>query len=339
MSVKHGKLKRHEIKELIQKEYGFKIYNMHEWDKDIHLYTDEGDKVFKKVKKDESQILFVASAYEHIKNRGFDNIAMLCKTIDGKYYVKYDKNLFILQNAVRGKYFTVESEEDGIKAGRTLANFHKASDCFIPVPGSRAKVDWGKWMDKIKIQTMRLKKFTEMAEKKPYKSKFDRLFLEYEDELCSKTESAYELLRDSCYLEKVYHSMQSNSLCHKNFKKHSLTLMDNGEIFVSGMENCGYDIRETDIVTLLESCLGKKGKKYTQNVLEGYKEVLPLDKNSINIIEALLLQPGKFYKVVDRYYDEKKDYNEYELMKKLERSIRKESRKDEIIKRLEEVME
>lgn len=339
MSAKYSKLKRREIKELIQKEYDLKAYNMHEWDKNILFYTNKGDKIFKKVKKDESQILFVASAYKHIKDRGFDNTSMICKTVNGKYYVKYDKNLFILQNSVRGKYFTIESEKDGEKAGRTLANFHKAADCFIPVPGSRAKVDWGKWQDKAKIQSMRLRKFKTIAQEKPYKSKFDKLFLNNADELCSKIETAYMLLQDSCYLEKVYQSMQTNQLCHKNFKKHSLMVMDDGEIFTLGMENCGYDIRETDIISLLESCLSKKNKKYAPSVIKGYREVLPLDKNSINIIKALLLQPSKYYKVANRYYGEKKGYNEFELMKSLERSIRKEGRKEEILKKLEEVME
>lgn len=339
MSVKHGKLKRHEIKELIQREYGFKIYKMHEWDKDIHLHTDKGDKVFKKVKKDESQILFASSAYAHIRDRGFDKSSMICKTMDDRCYVKYDKNLFILQDTVRGKNFIIESEEDGEKAGRTLANFHKAADCFIPAPGSRAKVDWGKWLDKMRIQSMRLKKFKEIAEGKTTKSKFDRLFLNYADKLCSKMESAYVLLRDNCYLEKVHQSMQSNQLCHKNFKKHQLIVMDDGEIFVTGMENCGYDIKETDIVSLLDSCLGKKNKKYAPYVIKGYKEILPLDQNSINIIKALLMQPGKYYKVVNRYYGEKKGYNEFELIKKLERSIRKENRKEEILLKLEEVVD
>lgn len=332
--MKYSKLKRHEIRELIQKEYNLKVNNMKERDKEVLLHTVEGDRIFKRVKKDESQVLFIASAYKHIKDRGFSSISMIYETVAGKHFVKYDKNIYILQDTVRGKYVTIESEEDAEKVGNVLGSYHKAAEYFIPAPGSRAKVDWGKWQDKMKIQSMRLKKFNKIALEKPYKTKFDRLFLDYSEELLNKMETAYELLQDSCYLEKVYDSMKSNQLCHKNFKKHSITITDNEDLFISCMENCGYDIRETDIVSLLESCFSKKNKDYISNVIKAYKEVLPLDEDSLNIIKALLLQPGKYYKVVNRYYGEKKDYNEYDLIKKLERSIRKEGRKEEILKSL-----
>jgi len=338
VSSKHGKLKRHEIKELIQKEYGFKVHNMHEEDKGILIYTDCGDKIFKKVKKDESQILFVASAYNHIKSNGFINVSALCKTRGDKYYARYDGSLYVLEDSLRGKYLTIESEEDGRKIGEVLAKFHKAADCFIPDPGSRAKVDWGRWLDKLKVQSMRMNKFKEMAENRAVKTKFDKLFLKHASEYCKKAEEAYEMLRDNCYMQKVYKSMQTNQLCHKTFKKHSILTVDNDEIFLTNMENCSYDIIETDLASLMESCLGSRGLPYLDSVLRGYSCIAPLDANSINIIKALLLQPGRFYKVVNRYYGKKRNYNEYELMKKLERSIRKECRRYEIIKKLEEVV-
>lgn len=337
--MKHGKLKRRDIRELIQKEYGFKVHNMHERDKGILVYTDCGDKVFKKIKKDESQILFVASAYNYIRNKGFKSVSAICKTLEGKYYTRYEGSLYILEDTIKGKFFSIDSEEGGKKIGEMLARFHKAADCFIPAAGSRARVDWGRWIDKLKVQSVRLNKFKEMAEEKENKTKFDRMFLKYADDYCKKAEEAYILLKDNCYMEKVYKAMQTNQLCHKTFKKHSILALDNGDIFLTGLDNCSYDIIETDLVSLLESCIGNRALPYLQSVLIGYSCINPLDVHSINIIKALLLQPGRLYKVVNRYYGKKKNYNEYELMKKLERGIRKEERRNEIIKKLEEVME
>lgn len=54
-------------------------------------------------------------------------------------------------------------------------------------------------------------------------------------------------------MAKVYKSMQTNQLCHKTFKKHSIFTVDNGDIFLTGMENCSYDIIETDLVSLLKA--------------------------------------------------------------------------------------
>lgn len=338
MSDKHGKFKRREIRELIQKEYGLEIYNMHESDKDILIYTDQGDKFIKRMKKDEAQVLFVASAYEHIKSRGFTNISALCQTQEGKYYIKYDGNLYVLENTMKGRHFSISSNEDGEKIGEVLAKYHIAADNFIPAPGSRAKVDWGRWMDKIKVQSARLKKFREAVEEKKIKNKFDRLFINNVDMFEKRAEEAYLILKGSRYMEKVYKSMQTNQLCHKTFKRHSLIMTGKGDIFVTSMEDCSYDIIETDLASLLESCIGSKALPYLPSVIQGYSKVKPLDNDSLNIIRALLLQPGRFYKIVNRYYGKKKNYNEYELMKKMERSLRKEERRYEIVKKLEEVM-
>lgn len=339
MSGKHGKFKRRDIRELIQGEYGLKIYNMHEGDKGVLVYTDCGDKFFKKIKKDESQVLFIASAYNHIKDRGFKDVSAICKTKDGRYYSRYDGSLYILEDSMRGKYFSIDSEEDGRKIGEEMARFHEAADCFIPETGSRAKVDWGRWIDKLKVQSMRLNKFKEIAEAKSIKTRFDKMFLKHAYEYCKKSEEAYRILRDNGYMGKVYKSMQTNQLCHKTFKKHSIFTVDNGDIFLTGMENCSYDIIETDLVSLFESCIGSRGLPYLESVISGYSCIRPLDTDSMNIIKALLLQPGRFYKVANIYYGKRKNYNEYELTKKLERSIRKEGRRYEIVKKLEEVME
>jgi len=339
VSGKHGKFKRREIRDLIQNEYGLKVYNMHEGDKGILTYTNQGDKIFKKMKKDEAQLLFVASAYNHIKSKGFKNISALCKTLEGKYYTKYDGSLYVLEDSMKGKSFSITSEEDGRKIGEVLAKFHTAANNFIPATGSRAKVDWGRWIDKVKVQSVRLKKFKEIAESGTYSTKFDRIFLKYVDEYIKQAEEAYILLKNSGYMERVYMAMQTNQLCHKTFKKHSLTLLDDGDIFISSLENCSYDIIETDLVSLLESCVGTKSLAYLESVLQGYSSLKPLDANSINIIRALLIQPGRFYKIVNRYYGKKKNYNEYELLKKMERGIRKEERRKEIAKKLEEVMQ
>jgi len=338
VSGKHGKFKRREIRDLIENEYELKIHNMHEGDKGILIYTNMGDKIFKRVKKDEAQVLFIASAYNHIKNRGFTNISSLCKTRDDKYYVRYDGNLYVLEDSVKGRNFSISSEEDGRKIGEILARFHIAANNFIPVTGSRAKVDWGKWMDKIKVQSVRLNKFKEIAQEKSLKSKLDNIFLKHVDQYIKKAEEAYILLKNNCYMEKVYKAMQTNQLCHKTFKKHSLISLDDGDIFVTTMENCSYDIIETDLVSLLESCIGSKGLSYVKSVIQGYSRINHIDTNSINIVRALLLQPGRFYKIANRYYGKKKNYNEYELIKKMERSLRKEERRNEIAKKLEEVV-
>lgn len=327
MSGKYEKLKRHELKVLIETEYGFGIKDMHEGDRGILLFTDKGIKRLKKAKWDEAKILFAASAYEHLSGNGFTEISCINMNLNGGYSVRYDKNSYIVQDFTKGRVYKIEEEKDAEAAGRTLARLHKAGEGFVPAPGSRARVDWGKWMDKFKANFVSLGKYKESVAQKDEKTRFDKLFEDNVDEFSERMYNSYLILRENGYLDKVREAMDCNQITHGEFKKHAIIRQDDGGIFVTNFENCSYDICESDIAALFGSFSGKNRAKLADAAMKGYCSVKHLDGQSLKIIEALLLSPKKFFKVAESYYGKKKNYNEGELVKKLERSIKKEKRR------------
>jgi spore coat protein I len=217
----------------------------------------------------------------------------------------------------------------------SLAELHRAAAGFIPASGSRARVDWGRWMEKFKAQAIFIKKHKEQVETKENPGRFDRLFLKYADECYERMYCAYLILKDNRYMEMVHESMSCNQLAHKEFRKHAVLMSEEGQLFITNMENCGYDIREVDIATLLESFSGKDKEELADAALRAYAGLIPLDAASVNIIQAFLIEPKRFYKVIQRYYGRKKNYTEVEFISKLESSIKKEHRKDGLIELLE----
>jgi spore coat protein I len=145
---------------------------------------------------------------------------------------------------------------------------------------------------------------------------------------------AYGLLKENEYLEKVRQSMACNQITHSEFKKHAIMEEEGGAIFITNLEECSYDICESDIATLIESFSGKDRIELANTALEAYSAIKPLDGCSIKIIAAFLFYPKKFYKIAESAYGKKKNYNETELAQKLERSIRKEKRKQELAEHL-----
>ncbi|MGE5632307.1 MAG: CotS family spore coat protein [Caulobacteraceae bacterium] len=335
MSSKYEKIKRHELKVIIEEEYGLRVKNMHEGDKGILIYTDNGVKRLKRAKSDDSKILFAASAYEHIYNNGFTGISCINRSLGGSYTVKYDKNTYMLQNFSKGKVYEIENEKDAAAVGRTLAKLHNAGAGFIPVPGSRARVDWGKWMEKFKAQSISMNKYMELVGQKPEKSRFDSVFLNNAKQFYERVFNCYLILRDNGYLDKVRQAMACNQIVHGEFKKHAIIRDDGGEVFITNLENCSYDICEYDIATLFESFSGKNRVSLVSAAAEAYSGIKPIDRDSLRIIEAFLICPRKFCNVIESCYGKKKNYNETELVNKLERSIRKEKRKEEVIAFLE----
>lgn len=335
MPAAYVKIKRHEVKCLVEQAYGLKINDMYENDNGIFLHTDQGIKRLRLTNKAYAKLLFAASAYQHVADRGFCNISCIIPTLQGEWCIKYERTMFILQDFIQGKMYEISTDKEAFRVGETLANFHQASKGFVPVSGCQSRVDWGRWMDKYKSNARNMKKYKELLEEEKAKSKFDRAFLKQSDFFINRMSEAYGILKDFGYLEKVRQSMNTNQLAHKSFRRHGILLADNGEIFITDMEECGFDIREYDLATLFESFSGKRKTELVRGALEGYTSIIELDRCSIKIIQALLLEPKKFYKVIERYYGKKKNDTEPELLYKLERSMKKESRKDDVIQFLE----
>ena len=335
MSRKYVKIKRHELKCLIEAQYGIAVRDMHESDRGIIIDTDQGTKMFKRYKRDDAKIAFAAAVYEYLHSRGFNNISIINKTLKGEYSVLYDAKAYLLQNFTPGKTYYIKEQEDAAKIGRILAELHVAGEGFIPPSGCQARVDWGKWMEKYKSYANNIKKFKEANEIDGTKTKFDKLFIKHADIYYDKMYKAYLVLKNFSYLEKVQQAMKTNQITHKQFRKHAVMFKNKSELFVCNMEDCAYDIPEIDIADLLESFSGNKKLQLAKAALEGYCEVKKLDRKSIKIIQAFIMQPKRFYKVVDRYYGKKKNYTETQLIQKLEKSIKRENKKDDLIEFLE----
>jgi CotS family spore coat protein len=335
MSSRYGKLKRHDLKLLIESLYGLEVKNMQESDRGILVYTDKGIKRLKETKSDEAKILFAASAYEHIYNNGFRPISCIVKNLNGSYHMRYDKDNYILQDFNTGKVFEIKENAAAAAAGKALAELHKAGEHFIPAPGSRARVDWGKWMEKFKANSISLKKYREIVGLKEKANSFDKLFLDKVDGFIENMQCSYTMLKENKYLEKVRQAMACNQITHNEFKKHALLQEESGGIFITNLEECSYDICEFDIATLFESLPWKGKAELINAAAEAYSRIKPLDKNSIKIITAFLTYPKRFYKVVDSAYGRRKNYNETELELKLQRSIKREKRREELAEILE----
>jgi spore coat protein I len=336
MSSTYTRIKRHEIKELMESEYGFKVINMHEGDKGIFIYTDSGIKLLKKVKRDDAKIQFAASAYQHLSDRGFCKTSKINRTLSGSYSFKYNNSRYIVQNYVRGKVVEIKTPEAAAKAAEALALLHKAGENFVPAQGSHARVDWGKWMDKFKANSINMKKYSKDLQDKKVLTRFDKLYEKYAIEYYEKMFNAYLILRNFGYLEKVQQSMKQNQLIHSEYRRHSLLSDDDGDIFVTNLENCAYDIREADIATMLESFTGNNKADLARAALKAYSAIIKLDRRSIKVIQAFVLQPKRFFKVIERYYGRKKNFTEAELVNKLERAIKKETRKALVLEALED---
>lgn len=336
MSGAYTRIKRHEIKELIESEYGLKVINMHEGTKGILIYTQTGTKMFKKAKRDEAKIQFAASAYEYLTDKGFINISKINKALSGQYIISFNNSKYLLLDFVSGKLMEIKTPSDAAKAAKSLAMLHKAGEGFVPAQGSHARVDWGRWMDKFKVNAINIKRYQKNLQDKKELSKFDKLYLKYAEEYYQRMFDAYLTLRNFGYLEKVQQSMLQNQLAHKEFRRHSLFMTDSNEVFVSNMENCAFDIREVDIAALMESLSGKNKEEQASTALKAYSDIIKLDRRSIKLIQGFVLEPKRFYKVIEKYYGRKKNFTETELVNKLERAIKKEIRKTAVLEALED---
>lgn len=295
------------------------------------LSIDTGRKVLLLENIDDTinHVISTVGIYEYLNNQGFYNILRIYKTKHGKYYMVYDKKIYILSDYESHK---LDLSKYPDKAIRLLGRFHKKSAGYLTPSGGKCKSNWGKWIEKYIKESKLLKKYMNEVLNKKERTKFEDTFLSQGDMYIDRMEKAVEILKNNNYIQAIEDSMKKHQLCICDFKQSNLYIKDK-KIYIKSLDKCKYDIVEKDIADFLEEML----KVYPKIELEElislirlYEKENKLSKNSVNIISAFIIYPSSYEKVCSRYYKGKDKWDEEEYISKLNEAILYDNKKMEL---------
>jgi len=314
-------------------EYGIHVTKVRTAeDEDYILETRKDKLIARKSGIRETDIIYICSIFDYIKERGFDSIVKLYKTMSGKGYINTSKGFYILSDYIDNKGQNIFSQGREYDMVRLLAAFHSAAQGYSPPRGGTPKTDWGKWTEKYKKQQKDLKKHVSNVNDKIDKSPFDEFFLETSSLYLDRMEQSIKMLKKGNYLDTVEDSMKKRQMCMGSIKQSNVVCTKSG-LYIKSLHKCRYDIVERDIAELLQKLIEykKEGEiSKLKNLIYVYNSKNTLNKNSIALIKAFILFPEEYEKICSRYYKARDKWTEKMYIDRLKGALDLEKRKMEL---------
>ncbi|MCL5045936.1 MAG: CotS family spore coat protein [Actinobacteria bacterium] len=286
--------------------------------------TDAGLKCLKQVDYDRKRLRFIHAAQEHLARRGFTAGPRFLTSPVGLPFVEYGHDLYVLMDWFSGHECDFHDDGELGAASRLLAGIHGASRGFKPDRRMDPSINWGKLPRKFEEHSRDLLDFRKRVKEKPAMTSFDARFDFVVDHFHTQARRAAEALARSGYREITAAAREEGGFCHGDFHHRNVIIGDDGQAYVIDFDSCTGDIRARDVAEFLIRILNRSSwdPEVAKVILKNYHSRSPLSPQEYAVICARIQFPQKFWRICDRYYEDKRDWPEVRFVEKLNKSIR-----------------
>jgi len=298
-----------EIEKFIKETYDIDLKNI-ALRKDVYIIdSSDGKKVLKKTGLPLERLNFIHCAKEHLYNNGFTNIDRNMCTNEGKPYMIFNDEVYVMSEFIEGKECNFNERKDVIESARALAFLHKCSKGFKPVDEwsrydylGRLPAYYRKRLDEIK----KLKKIARRG-----RNKFDYMFLNCVDAFYNTGEDVISKLYQSKYENIVNRYRKEGILCHHDYAHHNIIFSSEG-VNIINFDYCCFDLKVYDVANLIKRKMRKCNWNFEEAgiILNEYRSIEPIDDDEFFILKLMLQFPQKFWRVVNKYYNSKRSWAE-----------------------------
>lgn len=297
--------------------------------------TDKGIFCLKRVSHGYVKAKKSYAIIEHLKERGFENLADYFYTKERKAFIKHRDAAFYMTNWIEGREVSFKSVSEILRCCELLAQFHNLSKGFEAPKHVKIRNHTKKWRKTFTKCRDELLKFNEFIRKLKLKAEFDYTYRNNIDHFRKEAEHAIRILDHSRYNELCEYYTSEDYVCHDSFYYQNILIDKDDRMFIVDLESCQYDIPVSDLGKLIRRVVSKKRFKwdfdFCRKLIESYCKVRPLTREEYEILLALLVFPHKFWKLGKKRYVKNKKWSEEKYRKKLKRLLRERNYKREFI--------
>ncbi len=321
---------------ILRDGYGIRFYGGMRTRTGFVTKTDKGLKEIKKTQHKMDEIVFEHKAKEHLYQKGFQNIGRFCVGLDGQPFFAMDGVQYTVEDAVNAQPMEESRDENFLKGVEILGEMHQASRGFSC---EQERTNLGilpKLYERRKNELMRIKKG---IDKKSSYNPLDLMVKQNFSYYIEKTQEAVERLASSGYEQVVQRAKDEKVFCHNTFKGENIRCMENGDVHVTGFEECAYDIPLVDLVAYLRRYLKKTdgGIGTAEEMLHRYHEKRPLSKQDMNIMIGILTYPDKFMRLCNEYYNKRQVCISPAVRERMELCIVEKEKQDIFLAEMEKI--
>ena len=309
-----------EIAEKIRDNFNIDVSNISPFRDNYIIYSNSKKILLKKVLMSPERICFIHNAKKHLMKNNFQCLDEYLLSKNDEPYIKINNTLYTLTPIIDGIEINFEKSDDVINSSYLLANFHKFSRGFFLPENTFVKDELGKLPSVYKKRLNEIKKVKKIASST--KTKFDYLLLEYIDYFFNLGTKVIDKLEKSNYMDLVHKTKKEGSFCHHEFT-HNNIINNNGIYFLINFEFCCYELKIYDLCNLIKRKLRKCNWdiKEAKKILDFYQEKIPLSNDEFYIMKLMIMFPQKFWRVINSYYNSKKNLSEKIYITKLNNVI------------------
>jgi len=298
--------------DVIAKEFGCKILYSKPLRAVNLAQTDRGLMIIKETCREPDKILYIHGLKEYLHEKGFTN---LDRYLLSKYqlpFAIYEDRIFVMENYIGGRECSFTNPYDRRAIVKALALLHNAGKGYMPATGAASRNSIGKWEKSYRKKIEDLTEFKELAGRKKKKSKLDIMFLEDVDFYIEMCWRGFDTLNNSRYDEICKKAKKDKTICHHDYTYHNLIIGLEGKVNVIDFDYSCHELPVYDLATLIQKIL----KRYSYDVdmalelIEDYCKIAPLCKDDFVLMLSLFEFPQKFWRITERYYREKADWDE-----------------------------
>lgn len=301
------------------------------------LETDRGLKSLGGCSYSEGKVAFEQKVKQLAVAHGFPALDLYVENKEQGFLVQGPYNeQFVMRNWFYGEECDAQSREHVLETVKTLARLHNCLQGLTLSEEERAFCLQAKVPELLERRNKELRRVRTYIRSKKQKTVFEQNFLAQFDAQSAKAEEALALLDNAVY-EKCYNSrVEAGFMLHGNFTHHSVMLLPEGNMAVTGFDKAVTGIQIQDFYQLFRKIMEKWDWDISlgDGMLEAYQSVRPVPLEEWQLLRLLLVYPEKFWKVANHYYNNRKSWIPEKNMQKLLQTMEQAEKKEESIKML-----
>ena len=313
------------------KSYGLKPTFIESFGKIEKVYTNQGVYALKKINPHQGIdfIRYVQDLYQY----GYNRIVPIYPTIDGRYGVLYEDELYYLM-----PWLANEEKGDYAKLFRELARLHTISAREIKVNTEERKSHYEKSIEELEREEEFLEGFIKECEKKIYMSPFELQFCMHYHTISHALSFSKRKLKE-WYEETKENEKARIVIVHGNVTDDHFLYDQKGYGYFINFEKSTIGSPIHDLLPFMVRSL-RGYPKQAEDLIEWlytYFKFFPLKEEEMLLFQSYLSQPSFMIKRSEGLFREGKNRNERKAVKKLQREYWLLKNIEYVVSRIDEI--
>ena len=282
-----------------------------------YFKTIDGTKMIRKTKDPMEQILAKRQISEHCITKGYPWMDRYYLAKNGQISVFAEGDQYIMTDLIRHKEADFTDDCEFLKVVGAAASWHSCAreiSFAVPLQPGKSSVPLN---ETFRVQIESLEAINKRIRKQSKWTDFDVCTIKNYPEYSSRMQRALKLLESTGYIKRWNEAKAKNHICHGGFKEEVLNIRG-GDVYITKLDSATVDYQLNDLCSLIRRReKKKKGDLKRGRILEAYMQISPLEPEEEVILEAMLLYPFAFVKLVTEYYHKKRTWTPVAMTNKM----------------------